>query len=136
MSRGTIAVYRSARGLSLIELIVVIVLLGILAVGFMTMYGNVSRRNAMSAQIAPMTWLGEGAMGMELLQTDPSLGLAPFTFGPTTMGPYRVGATVPKPNKTKVKTGTYYAYLVTVTVTCVTGPCTPVRFTAHAYTMH
>ncbi len=135
MSRGTVAAYRGARGLSLIELIVVIVLLGILAVGFMTMYGNVSRRNAMSAQIAPMTWLGEGAMGMELLQTDPSLGLAPFTFGPTTMGPYRVGATVSQ-TKTKAATGNYYAYLIQVTVTCVTGPCTPVRFTAHAYTMH
>lgn len=135
MSRGTLAVYRAARGLSLIELIVAIVLLGILAVGFMSMYGDVSRRNAMGVQIAPMTWLGQGMMDMELLQTDPSVGSAPFAFGPTTIGPYTVDATVSQ-TKLQTSTGTYYTYLIKVTVTCVTGSCTPVGFTAHAYTIH
>jgi prepilin-type N-terminal cleavage/methylation domain-containing protein len=135
MSRAGLSMHRTVRGLSLIELITVIVLLGILAVGFMSMYANVSRRNATGAQIAPMTWFGEGVMATELLQTDPLLGSAPFAFGPTTTGPYTVNATVSQ-TKTKVATGTYYAYLITVTVTCVTGSCTPVRFTAHAYTIH
>lgn len=133
MSRSGLSVYRSMLGLSLIELITVIVLLGILAVGFMTVYANVTRRNAAGAQIAPMTWLGEGVMATELLQTE--RGSAPFAFGPTTTGPYTVSATVSH-TKTKVATGTYYAYLITVTVTCATGSCTPVGFSAHAYTIH
>ncbi len=135
MRRGTVAVYRHARGVSLIELIAAIVLLGVLAVGFLSMYADVSRRNAMGVQIAPMTWLGQGVMDMELLQTDPSVGSSPSNFGPTTIGPYVVGATVSQ-TQIQASTGTYYTYLIAVTVSCVTGPCTPVRFTAHAYTIH
>ncbi len=129
MNRPGLSVRRTVRGLSLIELIAVIVLLGILAVGFMSMYADVTHRNAVSSQVAPMTWLGEGAMSTELLQTE--LGLAPSASGPTTIGPYTVRATV----KTVAKKGTDDAYLITVTVTCVSGACSPMRFKAHAYTL-
>jgi len=44
---------RLARGVTLIELVVVIVLLAVLGVGFMAMYADVSRRSAVADQIAP-----------------------------------------------------------------------------------
>ena len=60
-----------ARGVTLIELIVVIVLLAILGVGFLAMYGDVNRHNAMGSQIAPMTWLAQGAMEAVLAERPP-----------------------------------------------------------------
>ncbi len=120
------------RGLSLIELIVVIVLLGILGAGFLAMYGDVTRHNATASQIGPMNLLAQGIMQTELLQTE--LGAAPFALATTTLGPYKAKATVSQ-TATRVATGTYYSYLVTVTVTCVSGACGPVKLTAHAYTI-
>jgi len=124
-------------GLSLIELIVAIVLLSILAVGFMAMYGDVTGRNAAGSEIAPMTWVGQGVMEAELLQTElgksPTFSSPPFTLNKT-FGPYQAVATWTTTPPTKTRAGTYYAYLVTVSVTCVTGSCPTVTFTAHVYT--
>jgi prepilin-type N-terminal cleavage/methylation domain-containing protein len=121
------------KGLSLIELVVVIVLLGILAVGFMAMYANVTGRNAMRDQIAPMTWVGQGVMEAELLQTELGSPSPPFTVNQT-FGPYQAVATWSTTATTPTRAGTYYAYLVTVTVTCVSGSCPTLTFTAHVYT--
>lgn len=119
------------RGLSLIELIVAIVLLAILGVGFMAMYGNVTRRNAAGDQVAPMTWVGQGVMEAELLQTE--LGQGPFALNQR-FGPYQVVAQVVTTTLKRVSTGPYYAYLVTVTVTCVTGSCPPLTLSSYVYT--
>jgi len=124
------------RGFSLIELIAAIVLLGILAVGFMAMYGDVTQRNAAGMEVAPMTWVGQGVMEAELLQTELATQFVqsspPFNLNQT-FGPYQVVASYTQ-TSTQTPAGKYYEYLVTVSVTCVTGSCAPVTFTAHAYT--
>ncbi|MHB8253711.1 MAG: type IV pilus modification PilV family protein [Acidiferrobacter sp.] len=121
------------RGLSLIELIVAIVLLSILAVGFMAMYGDVTQRSAVRDQIAPMTWVGQGLMEFELLQTEIYPNNAPYPVNQA-FGPYQAVATVATSKPVQVANNKYYAYLVTVTVTCVTGSCPTLTFTAHVYT--
>ena len=124
---------RRAAGLSLIELIVAIVLLAILGAGFMAMYGEVTRRNAASEQTAPMTWVAQGVMEYELLQTELSAAGTPFTLSNAQFGPYMANATYTTAATTKVATGTYYAYLVTVTVSCASGGCTPMVFSSYVY---
>lgn len=119
------------QGLSLIELIVAIVLLAILGVGFLSMYGNVTRRNASADQVAPMTWFAQGVMEDELRQTE--LGLAPFS-ATQTAGPYKVVARVVSKTRKSVSTGSYYSYFVTVTVTCVTRSCQPLILASYVYT--
>ena len=131
--RGSAPGARQAAGLSLIELIVAIVLLAILGAGFMAMYGAVTRRNAAGLQAAPMTWVAQGVMEYELLQTELSAAGTPVTLNPTAFGPYQASATYKVAATTKVATGTYYAYLVTVTVTCTSDTCTPMVFTSYVY---
>ncbi len=131
--RGSALGSRYAAGLSLIELIVAIVLLAILGAGFMAMYGAVTRRNAAGLQAAPMTWVAQGVMEYELLQTELSAAGTPVALNPTAFGPYQASATYKVAATTKVATGTYDAYLVTVTVTCTSGACTPMVFTSYVY---
>ncbi len=119
------------QGLSLIELIVAIVLLAILGVGFLSMYADVTRRSASADQVAPMTWFAQGVMEEELRQTE--LGLAPFN-ATQTAGPYKVVAQVVSQTQKRVSTGSYYAYFVTVTVTCVTRSCQPLILASYVYT--
>lgn len=70
----------------------------------------------------------------ELLQTELSTAGTPVAFGPTAFGPYQATATYKVAATTRVATGTYYAYLVTVTVTCASGGCAPMVFTSYVYT--
>ncbi|MHB1511713.1 type IV pilus modification PilV family protein [Acidiferrobacter sp.] len=130
--REHIPARRRAAGLSLIELIVAIVLLAILGAGFMAMYANVTRRNAAGEQAAPMTWVAQGVMEYELLQTELSAAGTPATFT-VQLGPYVANAAYSTAATTRVSTGTYYAYLVTVTVTCASGTCAPMVFTSYVY---
>ena len=123
---------RRTAGLSLIELIVAIVLVAILGAGFMAMYGEVTRRNAAGEQTAPMTWVAQGVMEYELLQTELSTAGTPVVISNAAFGPYVANATYTTAT-TKVPTGTYYAYLVTVTVTCASGACTPTVFKSYVY---
>ena len=125
---------RRVAGLSLIELIVAIVLLAILGAGFMAMYGEVTRRNAAGEQTAPMTWVAQGVMEYELLSTEYAPpGNKPVSISNAALGPYVANATYSVAATKKVSTGTYYAYLVTVTVTCASGACTPMVFTSYVY---
>ena len=127
---------RRIAGLSLIELIVAIVLLAILGAGFMAMYGEVTRRNAAGEQTAPMTWVAQGVMEYELLQTELSVAGTPVAFN-AQFGPYAASATyttaATKTVGKRANAVTYYAYLVTVTVTCASGGCTPMVFTSYVY---
>ena len=132
-----IPVRRRIAGLSLIELIVAIVLLAILGAGFMAMYGEVTRRNAAGEQTAPMTWVAQGVMEYELLQTELSTAGTPpplVRISNAQLGPYLANATYNTAATKKVPTGTFKAYLVTVTVTCASGGCTPMVFTSYVYT--
>ena len=131
--RQHIPVRRRVAGLSLIELIVAIVLLAILGAGFMAMYGEVTRRNAAGEQTAPMTWVAQGVMEYELLQTELSTAGTPVAFN-AQFGPYLANATYNTAATKNVPTGTYHAYLVTVTVTCASGGCAPMVFTSYVYT--
>lgn len=127
------AARRQAAGLSLIELIVAIVLLAILGAGFMAMYAEVTRHNAAGEQAAPMTWVAQGVMEYELLYTE-FPGATPPTFNSQPFGPYLASAAITNHGKTAVPTGTYYWYLVTVTVTCASGSCAPMVFASYVYT--
>lgn len=129
-SRERVLAGRRVAGLSLIELIVAILLLAILGAGFMAMYANVTRRNAAGEQAAPMTWVAQGIMEYELLYTE--FGVAPPSFT-VQLGPYVANIASSTAATTRVPTGTYYAYLVTVTVTCASGACTPMVFTSYVY---
>ncbi len=137
--REHISARRRIAGLSLIELLVAIVLLAILGAGFMAMYGDVTRHNAAGEQAAPMTWVAQGVMEYELLQTQTKSATGkPVVLSNAAFGPYVANATVATAaTKTvggKKKPITYYAYLVTVTVTCASGACTPMVLTSYVYT--
>lgn len=119
------------QGLSLIELVVAIVLLAILGVGFMVLYGQVTRRDAAGDQVAPMTWVGQGVMEAELAQTE--WGQGPFALNQR-FGPYQVVAQIVKTTSKRVSTGRYYAYLVTLTVTCVATSCPALTLSSYVYT--
>ncbi len=121
---------RYGRGVSLLELIVVIVLLGILAVAFMTMYGNVTEQNAAGSEIASMTWIGQGVM--ETLLTEQPCTKANCTYNGT-FGVFSTVATMTRVARTQIAGTTYTNYKVTVKVTCATA-CAPLEFTANAYT--
>ena len=138
--REHISARRRIAGLSLIELLVAIVLLAILGAGFMAMYGDVTRHNAAGEQAAPMTWVAQGVMEYELLQTKSATG-KPVVLSNAAFGPYVANATVAIAATKTVGGGkkpitpiTYYAYLVTVTVTCASGACTPMVLTSYVYT--
>ena len=135
--REHISARRRITGLSLIELLVAIVLLAILGAGFMAMYGDVTRHNAAGEQAAPMTWVAQGVMEYELLQTKSATG-KPVVLSNAAFGPYVANATVATAATKTVGGGkkaiTYYAYLVTVTVTCASGACTPMVLTSYVYT--
>lgn len=122
-----------ARGVSLLEIIVVIVVLGIMGVAFMSMYADVTRRNAAASQTAGMTWVGQGVMEAF---SNSHLCCATGTYN-ATFGPYKVAeATTKIPGMTvKTAAGTYSAYKITVSVSCVSGSCVPMMFTADAYTI-
>lgn len=126
---------RSARGVSLLEIIVVIVVLGVMGAGFMSMYADVTRRNASASNIAAMTWLGQGVMEAVLAQQPVNTTTKTLCQGFNgTYGPYQLTC---KPRFVASKTtpsGTVYDYKITVTVSCVSGACAPVTFKAHAYT--
>ncbi len=132
MSARVVARRRQVAGVSLIELIVVIVVLAILGAGFMAMYGDVTRHNASNDQAAPMAWVGQGVMETELLQSE--LGLAPFTLNPTAFGPYQASATWTTAASQTIQGVTYSAYQVTVTVTCASGACPSLILTSYVYT--
>ncbi|WP_297393775.1 prepilin-type N-terminal cleavage/methylation domain-containing protein [Acidiferrobacter sp.] len=136
--REHISARRRIAGLSLIELLVAIVLLAILGAGFMAMYGDVTRHNAAGEQAAPMTWVAQGVMESELLYTEFGPPNEPPPVSNAKFGPYVANATVATAaTKTvggKKKPITYYAYLVTVTVTCASGACTPMVLTSYVYT--
>jgi len=126
------------QGMTLLELIVVIVLLGILAVGFLAMYGQVTAHNAAGSQTAEMTWVGQGTLEAVLAQ--PVSNTFKANTGTlcqqlnTAYSIYQVTCTVSSlPNKTVAGT-TYYQYQVTVAVTCASGSCAPMSFAAYAYT--
>ncbi len=112
------------QGVTLIELVVVIVLLAVLGVGFMAMYADVSRRSAVADQIAPMTWLADGAMEAVLAERPKPNGPS-FTLS---VPPYTVTTVVQK--TTMPGPGQYQA---TVTVSCASGSCQPVILTDYAY---
>lgn len=116
-----------ARGVTLIELIVVIVLLAILGVGFLAMYGDVNRHNAMGSQIAPMTWLAQGAMEAVLAERPP-VASPPTT---TQVPPYTLTTTVTQ--VVQNPPASISSYQVTVTVACANGSCQPVTLEAYAY---
>lgn len=115
---------RSVEGVSLIELVVAIVLIGILGVAFMAMYATVTQQNSSGDDIAAMTWLGEGAMESVLAQR-PCCTAVP---SPVTAGPYTVTTTLTYPAPAGQP-----GYLVTVNVSCTNGSCSAITFTAHAY---
>jgi prepilin-type N-terminal cleavage/methylation domain-containing protein len=115
---------RHAQGVTLIELIVVIVLLAILGMGFLSMYGAVTRRDAMASQIAPMTWLAQGAMEAVLAERPPARGTVTLTFAP-----YQVVTIV----RRVVRNATTAQYQATVTVSCVNGSCQPIVLKDYAY---
>lgn len=123
-----------ARGVTLIELIVVIVLLAVLGVGFLAMYGDVNRHNAMGSQIAPMTWLAQGAMEAALAERPPMAGNTT-----TSAPPYTVTTDVAQIPYVKLATGARATctlrpcYAVTVKVTCRT--CVPMTLKAYAYAL-
>ena len=124
---------RHAAGLSLLELIVAIVLLAILGAGFMAMYGDVTRHNAAGEQTAPMTWVAQGVMEYELLQTELSAAGTPVAINNAPLGPYLASANYTIKATKTVNTGIYDAYLVKVTVTCASGLCAPMVFTSYVY---
>ncbi len=124
---------RRMAGLSLIELIVAIVLLAILGAGFMAMYGQVTRRNAAGEQTAPMTWVAQGVMESQLRSTESSAAGTPPGLSNTPFGPYVANAAVKTVATKKVRGTSYYTYLVTVTVSCASGGCTPMVFTSYVY---
>ena len=128
--REHIPARRRVAGLSLIELIVAIVLLAILGAGFMAMYANVTRHNAAGEQAAPMTWVAQGIMEYELLYTEFAAAPPSFTVQ---LGPYVAKTASSVAASKTVSTGTYYTYLVTVTVTCASGACAPMVFTSYVY---
>ncbi len=130
--REHISARRRIAGLSLIELLVAIVLLAILGAGFMAMYGDVTRHNAAGEQAAPMTWVAQGVMEYELLQTKSATG--PVALSNVAFGPYVANATVATAATKTVGKKKYSAYLVMVTVTCASGACTPMVLTSYVYT--
>lgn len=111
----------SMRGVTLIELVVVIVLLAVLGVGFMAMYADVSRRSAVADQIAPMTWLAQGAMEAVLAERPPAAATTTLNAPP-----YTVAVAVQA-------TATAGQYQATVTVSCASGSCQPVTWTDYTY---
>lgn len=114
---------RSVQGVTLIELVVVIVLLAVLAVGFMAMYAAVTRRSAVADQIAPMTWLAEGAMEAVLAERPPASSNTTFNAPPYTVTMVVQKTTMPGPGQ----------YQATVTVSCASGSCQSVIWTDYAY---